>query len=72
MVRNIVGAVVYVGAGKHPAPWLGTLLAARDRRLAPPTFAASGLYLVDVAYEREWGLPQSSDDPLALPMLVEP
>jgi tRNA pseudouridine38-40 synthase len=45
MVRNIVGALVYVGKGAHPPEWLAELLASRDRRQAAPTFAASGLYL---------------------------
>ena len=34
MVRNIVGALVYVGAGKQPPAWIGELLAARDRTRA--------------------------------------
>lgn len=56
-VRNMVGALVYVGKGKYPPEWLATLLAERDRRLAPPTFAADGLYLTGVDYEAAWGLP---------------
>ena len=40
MIRNIVGALVYVGAGKQPPAWIGELLAARDRTRAAPTFAA--------------------------------
>jgi len=62
MVRNLVGSLVYVGQGKHPAAWMGELLAARERRLAAPTFAAAGLYLVGVSYEPHWGLP-TGDDP---------
>lgn len=61
MVRNLVGSLVYVGQGKHPPEWMETLLAARDRRLAAPTFAAAGLYLVGVDYEAVWGLPSSHD-----------
>ena len=57
MVRNLVGSLVYVGQGKHPPEWIGELLAARDRTLAAPTFAAAGLYLVGVRYEECWGLP---------------
>jgi len=57
MVRNLVGALVYVGSGRlSPADFAG-LLAARDRRLAPPTFCAEGLYLVSVEYDAAWGLP---------------
>jgi tRNA pseudouridine38-40 synthase len=57
MVRNLVGSLVYIGQGKHPPEWIGELLAARDRTLAAPTFAAAGLYLVGVRYEECWGLP---------------
>jgi len=57
MVRNIVGSLVYVGKGEHPEQWLAELIAARDRRLAAPTFAADGLYLSLVRYEARWNLP---------------
>ena len=58
MVRNIVGTLVYVGAGKQPPAWVAEVLALRDRALAAPTFAAEGLYLERVEYEAKWGLPQ--------------
>lgn len=57
MVRNIVGALVYVGAGRESPGWLGQLLALRDRSRAAPTFAADGLYLSGVDYDPAWGLP---------------
>lgn len=57
MVRNIIGVLVAVGAGKRPAHWAGEVLASRDRKLAAPTFAADGLYLAGVDYDAEWGLP---------------
>jgi len=57
MVRNIVGTLVYVGAGKQPAAWAKGLLDARDRTRAAPTFAAEGLYLEAVEYEAKWDLP---------------
>ena len=57
MVRNIVGCLVYVGAGKVDASWLVGVLAARDRTLAAPTFAAAGLYLMGVRYDARFGLP---------------
>ena len=50
MVRNLVGALVWIGAGRRPPDWAGELLAARDRRLAAPTFAPDGLYLAGVEY----------------------
>jgi tRNA pseudouridine38-40 synthase len=58
MVRNIVGALVYVGNGKQPPAWVAELLASRERAKAAPTFAAEGLYLEHVEYETKWGLPQ--------------
>lgn len=61
MVRNLVGSLVYVGQGKHPAQWMGELLRARDRRVAAPTFAADGLYLAGVEYEPHWGLPDGGE-----------
>ncbi|MDR2112048.1 MAG: tRNA pseudouridine(38-40) synthase TruA [Candidatus Accumulibacter sp.] len=57
MVRNIVGSLVYIGQGKHPPEWIGELLASRDRSRAAPTFAAAGLYLVGVRYDKCWRLP---------------
>src|SRR5262245_29175659 len=57
MVRNIVGCLVYVGKGKHPAGWISELVAARDRRLAAPTFAPDGLYMHRVSYDARWKLP---------------
>lgn len=61
MVRNLVGSLVYVGQGRHPAQWMDELLQSRDRRLAAPTFAADGLYLVGVEYEPHWGLPHGGE-----------
>jgi tRNA pseudouridine38-40 synthase len=58
MVRNIIGCLVYVGAGRQPARWMAEVLASRDRSKAAPTFAAEGLYLERVEYEAKWGLPQ--------------
>lgn len=57
MVRNLVGSLVYVGQGKHSPSWMSELLRTADRRLAAPTFAAAGLYLVAVQYDAHWALP---------------
>ena len=64
MIRNVVGSLVYVGAGKHGPEWIGELLARRDRREAAPTFAADGLYLAGVEYDPAFGLPAFRDQPL--------
>jgi tRNA pseudouridine38-40 synthase len=56
-VRNMVGALVYIGKGAYPPAWIKTLLAERNRTLAPPTFSPSGLYLSGVGYDPRFGLP---------------
>ncbi len=67
MIRNIVGALVYVGAGKEPVTWIAELLAARDRRRGAPTFLADGLYLTGADYDVKWGLPPTRR-PVVLPL----
>ena len=67
MIRNIVGALVYIGAGKESPAWMADLLAARDRARAAPTFAADGLYLVGADYDAKWGLPPTRR-PIRLPL----
>lgn len=57
MVRNLVGALVYVGKGSHPPDWIAELLHARDRTRAAPTFSPAGLYFAGVEYESHWQLP---------------
>ncbi|HEX6412403.1 MAG TPA: tRNA pseudouridine(38-40) synthase TruA [Burkholderiales bacterium] len=58
MVRNLVGTLVYVGKGKHPAPWVKEVLESRSRARAAPTFGAEGLYLETIEYAAKWGLPE--------------
>ena len=66
MVRNIVGALVYIGSGRQPSTWSAELLAARDRARAAPTFTAAGLYLTGVDYDAHWNLP-STCAPVRIP-----
>ncbi len=68
MVRNIVGTLVYVGAGKHPPHWARQVLESRNRALAAPTFAAEGLYLEAVEYDPRWNLPAGAAPRVALPV----
>ena len=56
-VRNMVGALIYVGKGSFEPLHIKTLLQARDRTKSPPTFSPDGLYLTGVGYEVHWGLP---------------
>lgn len=69
MVRNIVGALMAVGAGDKPASWIAGVLAARDRSAAGVTAKPFGLYLVGVDYPAHFGLPASVPGPL---FFVEP
>jgi tRNA pseudouridine38-40 synthase len=57
MVRNIVGSLLLVGCGEQPEAWIAAVLAGRDRTLAGPTAAPSGLVFLAPKYPREWGLP---------------
>jgi tRNA pseudouridine38-40 synthase len=66
MIRNIVGALVFVGAGRKPATWIAELLAARDRTRGAPTFAAAGLYFRGADYDARFGLPATVRDVAAV------
>jgi len=57
MVRNIVGALLWVGYGKEKPEWMAEVIAARDRSQAAPTFMPDGLYFTGVEYEARWNLP---------------
>ncbi len=57
MVRNIVGTLLQVGAGKNPPDWVSEVLASKDRTQAGITAPAQGLYLVRVDYPKDFGLP---------------
>lgn len=57
MVRNIVGALVYVGAHKLSPASIGELVDARDRTRAPPTFTPNGLYFAGADYDARFALP---------------
>ena len=58
-VRNMVGALIYIGKGKYPPAYMAELLESCDRTKAPPTFSPSGLYLTGIGYEAQWGLPET-------------
>ncbi|MDE2209132.1 MAG: tRNA pseudouridine(38-40) synthase TruA [Betaproteobacteria bacterium] len=62
MVRNIVGTLVEVGAGRRAPAWVGELLAACDRRRGAPTFAAAGLHFTGADYDAGFALPATRRD----------
>ena len=58
MVRNLVGTFLMIGTGKQSSGWMSEVLTAKDRRVAAPTFAPDGLYLVKIAYPDEFAIPE--------------
>ncbi|NRR29454.1 tRNA pseudouridine(38-40) synthase TruA [Oxalobacteraceae bacterium] len=64
MVRNLVGALVYIGTGREKPEWLGQLLEARARKDAAPTFMPDGLYLAKIDYDPKWALPLETSSAL--------
>lgn len=70
MVRNLVGALVFVGKGRRQPEWIDELLSVGDRSQAAPTFDAAGLYFVGVEYDPCWRLPAPATimaPPFAIP-----
>jgi tRNA pseudouridine38-40 synthase len=59
MVRNIMGSLMVIGRGEQKKQWMQALLLGRDRKKAGMTASAAGLYLVNVEYPLEHGLPAS-------------
>lgn len=56
-IRNMVGALIYVGQGKLDVDGFALLLQHKDRTLSPPTFMPDGLYFTGVSYDASWNLP---------------
>lgn len=50
MVRNMVGTLMAIGAGRQPLEWAKEVLEARDRRAAGKTAPAEGLYFIGPEY----------------------
>ena len=59
MVRNIMGSLLMIGRGEQPVAWMQDILQGKDRKRAGMTAQAAGLYLVDVEYPKQFGLPDS-------------
>lgn len=50
MVRNLMGALFAIGENKLAVDGIQQLINAKDRRLAPPTASADGLYFINAYY----------------------
>ncbi len=59
MVRNMVGALLYVGSGKLTEAQFIEVIAAKKRTFAPPTFMADGLYLTHIDYPAHCQITQT-------------
>ncbi len=57
MIRNIMGCLLAIGQGRYPPDWLAGVVAARNRKVAAPTFSPDGLYFLGPVYEDHHGLP---------------
>lgn len=57
MVRNIVGVLLVIGAGKREPFWCKTVLEAKDRTQAAETAKPNGLYLLNVFYPERFAIP---------------
>jgi len=55
MVRNMVGVLMDIGAGKQPPAWVKQVLEEKDRKRASVTAPADGLYLGGVFYPEHFG-----------------
>ncbi|MGA2550425.1 MAG: tRNA pseudouridine(38-40) synthase TruA [Burkholderiaceae bacterium] len=59
MVRNAMGCLIAVGRKQYSAAWVASILEARERDKAAPTFMPDGLYLAAVEYPSEFALPKA-------------
>ena len=59
MVRNIMGTLMVIGRGEQSVDWMREILEGQDRKCAGMTASPAGLYLVNVEYPKECGLPDS-------------
>lgn len=57
MVRNIASMLAQVGRAEQQVSWVSELLAGKDRSKLGPTAPPQGLYLAQISYASELGLP---------------
>ena len=65
MVRNMAGVLMEIGMRRQPIEWAQAVLESRQRTSGGVTAPPDGLYLADVAYPRNFGIPPVA--PLAWP-----
>ena len=53
-VRNMVGTLVEVGAGRKPVAWVADVLAAKDRQVSGPKAPACGLFFLWANYPAKY------------------
>ena len=56
-IRNMMGAILYIGKGNYPSHHIKELLLSKDRTKSPPTFSPDGLYLSGVDYDARYNFP---------------
>lgn len=66
MIRNLMGALVFVGAQRRLPEWINEVLDEKDRSKSAPTFAPDGLYMAGVEYPEAYQLPSQSHWDLVL------
>ena len=57
MIRNIMGCLIAIGTEQQQPEWMSTVLQARDRDAAAPTFSPDGLYFLGPVYDEGLKLP---------------
>jgi tRNA pseudouridine38-40 synthase len=60
MARNIAGLLIAIGSGERGPRDAASVLAARERALAPATAPAEGLYLAGIRYPAAFHLPAAA------------
>jgi tRNA pseudouridine38-40 synthase len=56
-IRNMMGAILYIGKGNYQSDYINELLLSKDRTKSPPTFLPDGLYLSGVDYDARYVFP---------------
>jgi len=64
MVRNMAGVLMSVGTGRRSVEWIQEVLAAKDRSAGCETAPPYGLYLAQVCYPDDPGIPQEFIKPM--------